>query len=290
MNYLEFVDAVEEKMKKEAEDCLSVFAQTNVKNNGKKRKGLTIMEKGLNVAPTIYLEEYFMQFKRGKSIDNIVGNIWELYKEVRFTDNNIGVNLMSYDKIKGKIVYKLINLEKNQEMLQDVPYRKFLDLALVCYVLLDNDEHGTATMTVKWEHLKSWGIDKDTLFRNAERNTRRLLPAEVKTMKDTISELLGKEEDGEEDGMYVVTNPLKCFGAVCICYVGVLYMIGEVIGEDYFIIPSSVHEMILVAKSYAVDREELEEMVREINETQVDEEEVLSNKVYYYDRKTRKII
>lgn len=290
MNYLEFVDAVEAKMKNEAKECVSVHVQTNVKNNGKKRKGLTIVERGLSVSPTIYLEEYFMQYRHGRSMESIVEKIWELYQDVRFRDNTIGERLMIYDRVKGKIVYKLINYEKNVEMLKEVPYRKFLDLALVCYVLLENETHGTATMTVKWEHIKRWGINKDALFELAENNTRRILPAEIKTMRDTIAELLGEEEAGEEDGMYVVTNASKCFGAVCLYYTGVLELLGEVIGEDFYIIPSSVHEMILVAQSMSVGREELEEMVREINETQVEEEEILSDKVYYYQCETKKII
>ena len=100
---------------------------------------------------------------------------------------------------------------------------------------------------------------------------------------------LNVEEEDKEDVMYVLSNRLRSYGAAVILYEDRLEEIGEYLGENYYVLPSSVHEMIIIAESAAPGQEELSDLVTEINTTQVDAEEVLSNHAYYYDRKKRKL-
>src|SRR5699024_7535782 len=125
-----------------------------------------------------------------------------------------------------------------------------------------------------------------------------ILPAELFTMRHALNEIVGSAEagsdegnlldggDGERDRMYVLTNRMRSYGAACIAYPYIPGMIGETLGSDYYILPSSVHEVMIVPACGGLDGEELEEMVREINATQVAEEEVLSDHIYYYERRT----
>lgn len=82
--------------------------------------------------------------------------------------------------------------------------------------------------------------------------------------------------------MYVLSNKLKNYGAACIAYPYILDMLAGVLKENFYVLPSSVHEVIIVPESSQIRQSELERMVREINETQVPEEEILSNHAYFY--------
>lgn len=292
MDYCQFVNEVEMKVRGCVAEKTKVQIHIAVKNNGKERRGLMLIQEGINISPTIYLEEYYEQFQNGNSLEQIVEKILELYKEVRFQNSWEGDYIQSFEKIKHMIVYKLINKDKNKKLLKDTPYEPFQDLAIVCYVLLELNKSGTATMLVKEQHLKMWGVTKEAVFEQAEKNSGRLLPAEFSKMKDVIAEMLDLdfEENRREDFMYVLSNESRSFGAVCMIYTGILEMIAAELKENYYVIPSSVHEVIIIPESKAPQKYEIEGMISEINETQVEEEEVLSNRVYYYSMKEKRLI
>ena len=290
MNYNQFVQEVEKTVKKEVRDNVSVYIHTNVKNNGIKRCGITMVEQGINISPTIYLEEYYQQFEQGSSIEMIVGEILRLYGEVRFERSWEGDNLEDYPHVRGKIIYRLVNQEANAELLREVPYMEYLDLAVVFYVLLEINHYGMASMMIRNEHLRMWNTTKEEIYRYARRNTEILLPDEFQTMRAVIEELTGRKETGGKDIMYILSNENRSFGAAAILYEGRLKKIGERLGENFYVLPSSVHEMIIIAESEAPSKEELSEMVAEINRTQVEAEEVLSDHAYYYDRKQEKLV
>ena len=289
MTYYQFVQAVEEKVKEGIGKDVCVSIYTAQKYNGTLRKGILFSEQGSNISPAIYLEEYYRQFERGDSLEFIVREILLLYGKLRFREPWKEELLKNYEGLKDRLIYRLINRKANEELLREMPYVPYLDLAIVFYVLLDADVCGMAAMPVKEENLKLWNATKEQVYEEACRNTQRLLPCEFQTMRSVISELTDKEAPEGEDVLYVLGNRLRSFGAAAILYPGRLEEIGEYLGENYYVLPSSVHETIVVRESAAPGKAFLRAMVTEINETQVDEEEVLSNGAYYYDRAHRRL-
>ncbi|MEF9941166.1 MAG: DUF5688 family protein [Lachnospiraceae bacterium] len=293
MNYQQFVSAIEVRIKQCMKGNMSICIHTAIKNNGMERKGITVSERGINISPTIYLEEYYEQFQNGKSMEQIVDKILELYQEVRFEHSWEVDCVQDYDKIKKKIVYKIINLEANRKLLEEMPYISYLDLAIVFYVLIELGNHGTATMLIQKDHMEKWGITKKKLYQDATHNTKKLLPEKFQTMISVIQEILTteelKEETGElqEDMLYILSNQMRNFGAACILYEGVLEEIGRQLGENYYVLPSSVHEVIIMPDKQNPCRKDLDDMITEINETQVEAEDILSNHAYYYNRKEK---
>lgn len=288
MTYYQFIQAVERKVKEEVKDTVSVCVYTAEKNNGTVRKGITLSREGINISPIIYLEEYFERFKRGSSLEYITAEILRLYQEVCFYKPWKEKNLEDYEEIKDRIVYRLINREANEKMLKDVPFVPYLDLAIVFYVLLEVNRFGTATMAICNEHLKIWKISEKELFRQAEKNTSVLLRDEFQTMSAVIEELTSQEIlSEEEDVMYVLSNQIRSYGASAILYQGRLEAIGMYLKSNYYVLPSSVHEVIVIPENEAMGIQSLSAIVQEINQTQVQEEEVLSNHAYYYDRKKK---
>ena len=284
MTYCQFIAAVKEEVECNVDGNVKIDVHIALKNNDKERRGLVFQEEGINISPTIYLEEAYRDFRQGKELHKIVREILDVYESARFSKRWEVGNLREFDKMRKNVLCKLVNREKNREFLKDTPYIPFFDLAIVCYVLVELSERGIATMPVKSSQLKMWKIGEMELFQTARENVQKQFPAELRRMKDVMAEMLGMDAPDEEgDSMYVLSNETRNFGAVCIAYDHILDLIGSALKESYYIIPSSVHEMIIVPESKAPRREEIEEMVTEINETQVEEEEVLSNRVYFYN-------
>lgn len=297
MEYREFVCAVEKQMNQKLKEEVKVCQYTALKNNGKERTGILIESPGVNISPTIYLEEYYESYLQGRRMDSIIEQLIGFYESIRQEKSWDCEQILSYDRIRDRVVFKLINTAKNKDFLAEIPHRMFLDLSIVFYILFDLTEEGMATMLVTEKHTSQWGVEAETLWQDAVSNVARLLPAELTTMNQAIREMMETEQgepdnllqnaDAPRDSMYVLTNRQRNYGAACIAYPHMMEMIGDILQSDYYILPSSVHEVILLPYSEEISREEIDGMVKDINETQVDTEEVLSDHVYLYERSSR---
>lgn len=239
MTYFQFIHAVETKVKKEVEEEKTVSIHTNVKNNGVRRSGIMISEKGINISPTIYLEEYFHQFRMGYPLEQIAKDIVGLYEKIRFQNSwEDGEKVKDYEFVKDKIIYRLIGREENQELLKEIPYKSYLDLAIIYYVLLEVDEYGMASMMVRAEHMDMWKVTEEDLYYRASKNTQELLPYEFAPMRTVIEELLGLGmEEGPAEKMYILSNEMRSYGAAALIYPDCLRKIAGVVGEKFFCDP-----------------------------------------------------
>ncbi|HBV83311.1 MAG TPA: hypothetical protein DEB74_11095 [Lachnospiraceae bacterium] len=208
---------------------------------------------------------------------------------------------LEYVNVKNNIVYKLIHTERNRELLEDIPYIEFLDLSIVFQCLISKKESHLETLLIHNVHTKLWGVTVEELYRAAEENTQKLLPHELRNMADVMEEIM-KEEDAEEFNhgdcmaelestkpLYVLTNKKGIDGAVSMIYPGLLKDFADRIGSGFYIIPSSVHEVLLLPSENTEDRENLKDMVKEINDTQMEAEEILSYSMYWFDNIKGKI-
>ncbi len=123
-----------------------VQVHTVIKNNDRHLTGLAILSKQSNMAPTIYLESYFEQYKDGELMADICQQIIRVYEEYKVTDNFDASFVTDFNRVKNRICYKLINREQNQKLLMDTPYVEFHDLALIFYIVVSNDAAGLGTI------------------------------------------------------------------------------------------------------------------------------------------------
>lgn len=276
-----------------------------LKNNDTHLTGLTIRTEESNIAPTIYLEGMFERYKAGNAaIPVIVSEILSVYESHKTTMSFDASLVTDFSACKERICYKLVNADRNRELLADAPHIIVCDdLAVLFYILVSNDGEGTATITVRNNMTDLWGVDEDELFKIALINTQRLFRGSVMSMASVMMELLSDRMDEEntkefydmvvsdEDmvPMYVCTNTQKINGAGVLLYKDLLKEFADRVGSDFYILPSSVHEILLVPVSKEMQIEYLRSMVREVNATQVAPEEVLSDNVYIYRREDDKI-
>ena len=195
-------------------------------------------------------------------------------------------------KVSANIVCRIISRDRNQQLLRDIPHRDFLNLSIVYYCLTDITPMGSGAILIRNEHLKMWGIDPESLDMIARENTRKLLPYDFRSMRDMISSIIGQEVPSSEETevpLYVLSNVDRCFGAVWMTAPDVLETIGNRLKEDYYVLPSSVHECVVLPCRQENDETMLQTMVREINSTQVRPEDVLADCVYRYHCRSREL-
>ena len=296
----EFAQVVKEAVEAILGDGYEVSIHEVLKNNDTHLTGLTIRTEESNVAPTIYLEGMFERYKAGNAaIPVIVSEIISVYESHKVTMPFDASMVTDFSACQSKICYKLVNAGRNKELLADAPHMIVCDdLAMLFYILVSNDGEGTATITVRNNMFELWGVSEDDLFKIALINTQRLFRGSVMSMASVMMELLSDRLDEENTKefydmvvsdkdmvpMYVCTNTQKINGAGVLLYKDLLKEFAERTGSDFYILPSSVHETLLVPVSKDMDVEYLRNMVREVNATQVAPEEVLSDNVYVYHR------
>lgn len=296
MEYKEFVEYIKMNAGYIAGEGGNITINHVIKNNGCEMDGLVIMEKGKDIAPTIYLDSFYELYTNGENIKNIIRQIEVIYEQNK---NNVtfDVNILKhFDTIKDKIVYKVVNYRSNEKLLEQVPHKRILDLAVVFYCLPDNEYGRSATALIYNNNLKNWNVTIDDVYKAALKNTPDLLHSKISSMA-ALFEKCGVNVDGEEvdlkdyvpSDMYVLTNESKLNGAACILYENVLYDFAQKLGADLYILPSSVHEVILLPKLSMFEKDELVNMVKEVNTEGVAADEVLSDHVYEYNRTERLI-
>lgn len=269
---------------------VTVSAQDVIKNNGLKLRGLLFQNEG-NMSPVIYINDYYEQYLEEKNLIGICENIKQIYL-TNCPNHDFNVSkIMNFDNIKSEIVYELINYERNVEFLRDVPYIRFLDLAIVFKIVLSEFEMESATILIHNSFLDMWNVEVDELYALAKENTYKIYGVDFANITECIANLLDDEimEQLEEKlSMYILTNCRKVNGASCILYEGLLDKIARGLQDDLCIIPSSVHETI-IAPASCISENELKETVKFINGTELAIHEILSDNIYFYSREKGEI-
>ncbi len=290
MNFINFVNTTKEMVEEILPRDVAISVTSVQKNNGVKLDGLCISEPNKNIAPTIYLNDYYEKYLEGMEMLDIIEEINDIYRKSK-VEKSIDVDFFTdFSKAQKKIVYKIIHAKKNEELLEKIPHIPFLDLAIVFYCIVVNEAFGNAVIQITNSHLELWKTQIDKVYECAWVNTPKLLPYELISMEQMIQSFF-MEETGDSSNchfasedvpMYVLSNRTHLNGAAAILYPDLLKDFAKSCGCNLFILPSSIHEVILIpAKNEEIER--LNEMVQEVNRTQLVAEEILSDHIYIYD-------
>lgn len=253
-------------------------------------------------------------------MENILTAIARIYqKNMENNENLLPFEVKDYESVKNRLYVVALNRNNNQDYLRDAVRRDITetDITSVVRVLCtNNQEKGMSSFMVKSGMLEMWGISREEIYEQALKNTERIFKPDMRNIKEILlsgcMETLSEEEQEEFRGFlnldipeqdqraekskeilpyeqYVLTNTAKINGATAILYPNLLQEIGEATQSNFFILPSSIHEVILMKDNGDMNAEELQRMVMEINRTQVAPEEVLSDEVYSYDYRQQKL-
>lgn len=273
-----------------------------IKNNGVELDGLSILGKGERCVPTLYVNEYYENFLQGMSIEKIADQILTVYWKAKEQKPPSSIQVeMSFNNLREKIVYRLVNYEKNKEELKSTPHIRFLDLAITFHCLVKQEDTEIGTIRITNNLVSEWKFDTKDLWEIARKNTPGFFPVEIRPMSEIIQDIIRKElsaeaiefskeyfhEDIFETEMYIMTNRSGINGAATILYEDVIHELAESFKSDFYILPSSIHEVILIPYREHYMKNELCAMVSDVNRTQVPDEDILSDKVYLYKRERK---
>lgn len=293
------------------------------KNNNLCLDALTILPPGQQVSPTIYLNAFYEDYQNGTPPGSIMERILRLYEEHQPRRTISPDLLQRFDTIRTHVAYKLINYDANRPLLQTIPHIPFLDLAIVFYLLLDSSETEELTALITNEHLRLWQISRQSLYETAAYNTPDLYRCRCVSIDRLIRECTAPDPDpyfpddtrhmvptdrsaSENPGhfrpepplsenndpisMYILTNHKRLNGATCLLYQDVLEEFSSQCGGDFFVLPSSIHETILLPCPIPTPPESLQAMVQEMNAREVAPWERLSDQIYRYQADQKQLV
>ncbi len=286
MTYDRFLDLLEEEIRGRLLQGEQVRRVHVLKNNNVHLDGFSCMLPGRREQPTVYVNNFYRSSPDPGYIREIAQTVLSLQRESRALPGEEVKKLLESDRARELIYCRLISAARNTELLEQVPCKKWLDLAIVYYLKIPDHIIKNATALVHKEHMQSWGMTPEELHETAVRNMRRE-PAFFQPLEQLLGEY-GLED--KKSSLYVLSNSRKEYGAACILDPGVQRMRAERLGGDYYVLPSSIHEVILLPVAEAPQDADLEEIVRTVNRRCVSREEYLSGNVYYYSAAEKRVL
>ncbi|MCR4705475.1 MAG: DUF5688 family protein [Lachnospiraceae bacterium] len=261
------------------------------KNNDVQYYGITIRNTDSNISTVIHMEGEFERFRSEGMLENVIRRVVQFHEThaARFSIDT--ETIRDYGKMKERLICKLVGYERNKKRLQNLPHIRYLDLAVVFCCDMTREGFGAASFEVQKKLFDEWAIDLETLKEDAFHNAPKIRPAKIRRIEEVLGTLMGENVDALcIPEMYVLTTEQQQYGASGLLYPDVLKDFAKEKACNFYILPSSVHEVILLGDIGNYDPKMMAEMVREINISQVEDIEVLSDGVYYYDRMEERVI
>lgn len=294
MSFEEFTEDVLKEIRVKTGGTYQIRKHDVVKNNDVKLTGIEVVKEYADIGPCVYLDEFYREYKAdGMKFDEIVDEACRLIKKHEEEAPDVDLSgFRNWETVREDIYPKLVNAEQNKELLEKIPYRTFMDLAVVYYaVVRDSEQKDIGTILIHNGHMEIWGQEEENLYRTAMINMRADGEADFTTIETIVKRMLPGITFPKKDGnasrdvdMYILTNRCKRFGAAEILDKKTLRIIADQVGDGFIVLPSSLHETIVLPPKDEGEYGRLADMVREINDTQVDIEERLSYHVYVYSR------
>lgn len=298
MVYKTFLNQVAANIQASLGEHCRVSLERVRKNNGLLLDGICIEQPGDLIAPTIYLNSHYQEYEKGRPLEEICRLILETYR-TRCSFPGLDPSMFrDFNRLRGSVIYRLINAQSNRELLEEIPYIPYLDLAVVFCIYLAENEKEQMTALIRNSHLKLWDITIQDLEKCGKQNTPKLLPCTIKSLSQVITEFssdpvdpqtqsydfFDSKEDFYELPLYVLTNKRNLYGAACIRYPDAIKNFADSRNSDVLILPSSIHEVLITADTSEVDYDLISQIVFDINQSDVPIEDRLSNQVYRYCR------
>lgn len=304
MNRNDLFDEIVNEVKRIIPDEIGRIADIElrevIKANDTRLHGLTIKLPDIDVSPMLYLEDCIQDYEKGVSVHQIAVGILASYAEHAKKTPEISLSL-DYEDIRDKMVLELADASLNKERLRDAVYRSVGEgMVLIPYVVLEENESGTIRFMITKEMAINENYDVNRLFKDAMKSTMNLNAPVMEGMTEKLLFPMFKAKElnpysldftlGAHEEMFVLTNESAHLGAAALYYPDMQQRIGQLMGESYYALPSSLHEFIIVPESSGISHAELVRMVKGANESVVADKDILSYRVFKYDIEKQKLM
>ena len=303
MNFKEFQNYIKDNIKEYlpgSYENADISFNEQIRNNDIHLTGITIRRENERAVPNIYLNGFFDAYQNGKNLDEIVGDLADrrIELEMPFSGKELMSKLSDYEKAKKNMEIRLCDKEENIGKLKQQVHTEHGDFAATYHIVIGELEGEKASVAVTPWIMKRWGVTLDQLHQDALQSDRGK-GATFMDMDFMVRNFMGfapeppnlldspdgtEEYDGDGHGMYCLRHGEEMEGAGLILQEDIMQKIGELMGGNYYILPSSIHEVLVIPENAGLTTRELSDMVHEINQTEVAAVDRLSDKVQFYDR------
>ena len=300
MDFNEFKEQFTEDVKQGLADAgIEAKVSTNtVEKMNESYEAITVTPEGSNVGVNVNMEKFFGAYENGTDYEAVVGKAIGVIEGGFANQPTVDVSaLTDYDQMKDKLIMEVVSAEANADMLDKVPHKDMEDMAVVYRFEIDSNDDGRVTILVTNQLIETMGVTPEQLHADAMENAPELKPAVIKGMSEVMAEMMGVSTedlammgmpmDPADEQMFVASVPDKIHGAGVLAYQDFMDQAAERVGGDFFILPSSIHEVLIVPDNGNMSLSDLEAMVKEVNATQVAPEDKLTDSVYHYDSQAK---
>ena len=300
MDFNEFKEQFTEDVKQGLADAgIEAKVSTNtVEKMNESYEAMTVTPEGSNVGVNVNMEKFFEAYENGTDYEAVVEKAIGVIEGGFANQPTVDVSaLTDYDQMKDKLIMEVVSAEANADMLDKVPHKDMEDMAVVYRFEIDSNDDGRATILVTNQLIETMGVTPEQLHADAMENAPELKPAVIKGMSEVMAEMMGVSTedlammgmpmDPADEQMFVASVPDKIHGAGVLAYQDFMDQAAERVGGDFFILPSSIHEVLIVPDNGNMSLSDLEAMVKEVNATQVAPEDKLTDSVYHYDSQAK---
>ncbi len=249
---------------------------------------ISVTPEGSRIGVNLNMESAYKAYENGTPYEDVVTKAAEAVASNLENVPEFDIeSLTDYSVMKEKLSMEVVSAERNAEMLESVPHKQMEDMAVVYRLVLDKNNAGNGTILVTNDLMEQFGVTPEQLHEDAVKNAPEIRPSEIKGMSEVLGEMMGNDMapiiDPADEQMFVATVPDKVHGAGVIAYPDFMENAAVKLEGDFYVIPSSVHEVILVKDNGQMTADQLEAMVKDVNATQVAPEDRLTDHVYHYD-------
>lgn len=190
-----------------------------------------------------------------------------------------------YDEMKSRLLPCLVNKKNNAELLSYATGVDFLDMAVIFRVVIkaDVESDELVSFVVDDKALNEWGVTSEQVLADSIAAAEKNFPVEISRIDDILG-LAGESETKPDLGntFMVMSNDHRHYGAATMLYPGALGRVYFKLRQPFYIIPSSIHEVLIVPESLRVNATDCKDMCVDVNTSIVSESDILGDTIYHY--------
>lgn len=248
---------------------------------------------------SVRVEELYVAYQNGIRLNTIVDYICSdvLHaKSIYVYDKT--KELMDYDTAKSRLFVRLINYDRNADILRDVVHKTLGDIVFTVYAIVDENEFGIVSTKVLKSMVKKWDKNEDDIFNEAIKNTYYLTPPRIYKWEGVLCDksyagesFMNDEDICDLDKSFsgnTLSTTRKTNGAIAVFLPGVAEKISELLDSDFYMVFTSIHEVMIHSTGSGVDPKDLKLVLQDTLREVTPSSDYLTEKIYKYNRKTHK--
>lgn len=260
-----------------------VFEEELINKLGKEMHGIIVHNSQDKVAPVFYYEDFYDSYRNGASIQECIEIIVDFLRQTKLPGEDVQRKIIDYTLARDNLIIKLMNYRDNRKYLSGIPHKRFGDMAVIAQLFLQSNVMGNGAVTIDKNLADLWEVSMEEVFDTAFQNMSRY-EIKIENLLNYASDDMTRKKYSDAPQIYVLTYDADFNGAPAIFRMDELLRFAREKNSDFFVLPVSIGEMLLIEYKDDISYDFLSEMLACINHDHVDKNLILSRQVLFLER------